>query len=114
MNELTKKLACEWAKDNIKTSCVAPWFIRTPLTETVMSQFIQKYSAHTHTSKYILSIMNDDVITRTPLGRLGEPEEVANWVAFLCLPLSSFVTGQIICADGGLTASGFFFPKSDL
>ncbi|KAE8656792.1 NAD(P)-binding Rossmann-fold superfamily protein [Hibiscus syriacus] len=54
------------------------------------------------------------VISRTPMGRLGEPEEVARLVALLCLPASSFITGQIICADGGLTANGVFFPRSDL
>ncbi|KAE8729454.1 Tropinone reductase-like protein [Hibiscus syriacus] len=98
MNELTKELACEWAKYNIRTNCVAPWFIRTPLTEPVLSS-----------SKFV-----EAVISRTPMGRLGEPEEVAHLVAFLCLPASSFITGQIICADGGLTANGFFFPRSDL
>ncbi|KAK8563236.1 hypothetical protein V6N12_011289 [Hibiscus sabdariffa] len=98
MNELTKELACEWAKDNIRTNCVAPWFIRTPLTEQVLSS-----------NKF-----KEAVIARTPLGRLGEPEEVAHLVAFLCLPASSFITGQIICADGGLTANGFFFLRSDL
>ncbi|GMI81756.1 hypothetical protein like AT5G06060 [Hibiscus trionum] len=98
MNELTKELACEWAKDNIRTNCVAPWFIRTPFAEPLL-----------RSSKF-----REAVIARTPLGRLGEPEEVAHLVAFLCFPASSFITGQIICADGGLTANGFFFPRSDL
>ncbi|WJX95142.1 tropinone reductase I [Trifolium repens] len=44
-------------------------------------------------------------ITRTPLGRIGEPEEVSSLVAFLCLPAASFITGQIICIDGGLTVN---------
>ena len=37
MNQLTKNLACEWAKDNIRTNCVAPWFINTPLSQSVMT-----------------------------------------------------------------------------
>lgn len=47
----------------------------------------------------------DEAITketsRVPLNRLGEPEEVASVVAFLCLPASSYVTGQTVCIDGG-------------
>lgn len=45
-------------------------------------------------------------ISRTPLARIGEPEEVSSLVAFLCLPAASFITGQIICVDGGLTVNG--------
>ena len=48
---------------------------------------------------------NDEVLrkeaSRVPLNRLGEPEEVASVVAFLCLPASSYVTGQTVCIDGG-------------
>ena len=130
MNQLTKDLACEWAKDNIRSNCVAPWFIRTPLVEPVMSlqhafcellyffwstvtlikllilpSFFQVLSS----SKFL-----EALVSRTPLGRPGEPEEVAHLVAFLCLPASSFITGQIICVDGGVTANGFFFPKARL
>ncbi|XWS71646.1 hypothetical protein CRYUN_Cryun03dG0156100 [Craigia yunnanensis] len=98
INQLTKDLACEWAKDNIRSNCVAPWFIRTPLVEPVLSS-----------SKFL-----EALISRTPLGRPGEPEEVAHLVAFLCLPASCFITGQIICVDGGVTANGFFFPRARL
>ena len=45
--------------------------------------------------------------TRTPLGRIGEPEEVAAAVAFLCLPASSYVTGECIAVDGGFLRYGF-------
>ncbi|XP_022730944.1 tropinone reductase homolog At5g06060-like [Durio zibethinus] len=98
MNQLTKDLACEWAKDNIRSNCVAPWFIRTPLVEPILS------------SNKFLEALN----SRTPLGRPGQPEEVAHLVAFLCLPASSYITGQIICVDGGVTANGFFFPRTRL
>ncbi|KAK6933507.1 hypothetical protein RJ641_036401 [Dillenia turbinata] len=45
--------------------------------------------------------------TRTPLGRVGEPREVSSLVVFLCLPAASYITGQIIAVDGGLTVNGF-------
>ncbi|PNY01382.1 tropinone reductase-like protein [Trifolium pratense] len=89
INQLTKNLACEWAKDNIRTNCVAPGPIRTPLAEP----FLQDEK------------LLNGFITRTPLGRIGEPEEVSSLVAFLCLPAASFITGQIICIDGGLTVN---------
>lgn len=44
----------------------------------------------------------------TPMKRVAEPEEVSPLVAFLCLPASSYITGQIIAVDGGMTVSGFF------
>lgn len=54
----------------------------------------------------------EEVISCTPLGRLGSPTEVSSLVAFLCLPASSYITGQIICVDGGMTISGFY-PRND-
>ncbi|KAL6978021.1 tropinone reductase I [Sarracenia purpurea var. burkii] len=93
MNQLTKNLACEWAKDNIRCNCVAPWYIRTLLTKPLLD------------NKEFL----DKVISRTPLGRPGEPKEVSSLVAFLCMSASSYITGQIISVDGGFTAFGFSF-----
>ena len=54
----------------------------------------------------------EEVLSCTPLGRLGDPTEVSSLVAFLCLPASSYITGQIICVDGGMTISGFY-PRND-
>nr|POF10498.1 isoform 3 of senescence-associated protein 13 [Quercus suber] len=95
MNQLAKNLACEWAKDNIRINSVAPWFIKTPLADTTYlcnENFLEA------------------VISQTPLGRIGEPKEVSSLVAFLCLPVSSYITGQTICVDGGFTVNGFSFP----
>ncbi|KAJ0021369.1 hypothetical protein Pint_32725 [Pistacia integerrima] len=89
MNQLAKNLACEWAKDNIRINSVAPWFVRTPLTEM-------------------------EVKCRTPMRRIGEPKEVSSLVAFLCLPAASYITVQTICVDGGFTVNGFFFPTTKL
>jgi len=90
INQLTRNLACEWANDNIRTNCVAPGPIRTPLTEE-----------HFKDEKLVNSF-----VSRIPLGRIGYAEEVSSMVAFLCLPAASFITGQIMCVDGGMTANG--------
>ncbi|KAJ6820159.1 tropinone reductase-like protein-like [Iris pallida] len=89
MNQLTKNLACEWAKDGIRTNCIAPGGIRTPL--------ILPYLTDEKEAQASMGI---------PLQRLGEPNEVASLAAFLCMPAASYITGQVICADGGKTISG--------
>ncbi|KAJ8432260.1 hypothetical protein Cgig2_013913 [Carnegiea gigantea] len=91
MNQLAKNLACEWAKDNIRVNSVAPGFIKTPLTAEIVS------------NKEFLKA----VTSRTSLGRVGEPEEVSSLVAFLCMPSSSYITGQTIFVDGGITVNCF-------
>ncbi|XP_059429422.1 tropinone reductase homolog At2g29360-like [Corylus avellana] len=93
LNQLTRSLACEWARDHIRTNCVAPAAIRTPLMD--------KVNAFTSNSK-AMEVSN----ARTPLGRPGEPEEVSSLVAYLCLPGASYITGQTICIDGGMSAFG--------
>ncbi|RZR79324.1 hypothetical protein BHM03_00005028 [Ensete ventricosum] len=60
--------------------------------------------------KICVRYQNDDFVKkethRIPLGRVGDPEEVAALVAFLCLPASRYINGQVICADGGRTVNG--------
>ncbi|XP_075100260.1 tropinone reductase 1-like isoform X1 [Nicotiana tabacum] len=94
MNQMTKNLACEWAKDNIRVNAVAPAIIATPLIEAAIKNPVQKEQV-------------DKCIVRTPLGRPGKPNEISSIVAFLCFPAASYVTGQVIFADGGYTANGF-------
>ena len=91
LHQLTKNLACEWAEDGVRVNAVAPWYIRTRRTSDALAQ-----------PDYL-----DEVLARTPMRRIGEPEEVAGAVAWLCLPASSYVTGECIAVDGGFLRYGF-------
>ncbi|GAB4824448.1 hypothetical protein Ancab_007334 [Ancistrocladus abbreviatus] len=97
MNQLARYLACEWAEDGIRSNVVVPGFIRTPLAEPVLSK----------------EECLKDINSRIPLGRTGEPKEISSVVAFLCLPASSYITGQNIIVDGGLTVNCFLPSLSD-
>jgi Tropinone reductase 1 len=91
LHQLTRNLAVEWAEDGVRVNAVAPWYIRTRRTSSKLAD-----------PDYL-----DDVLQRTPMGRIGEPEEVASAVAFLCLPAASYVTGECIAVDGGFLRYGF-------
>ncbi|RWR76372.1 senescence-associated protein 13-like protein [Cinnamomum micranthum f. kanehirae] len=94
LNQFTRNLACEWAKDNIRTNCVAPWIIKTemPAVKRVLEM------------ESVVKAM----LARTPLGRCGDPEEVSSMITFLCLPAASYITGQVIGIDGGFSVNGFY------
>jgi NAD(P)-dependent dehydrogenase (short-subunit alcohol dehydrogenase family) len=87
--QLTRSLAIAWAADNIRVNAVAPGWISTPLTEALQRD--DRRSA--------------ELISRTPLGRWGRPEEVAGPVLFLASELACFVTGAVLPVDGGYSVS---------
>ena len=85
----TRSLAAEWAIDNIRVNSVSPWYTQTPLTEAVFEQ------------KERL----DHIISRTPMQRVAQPEEMAGAVAFLAMDKASYITGQNLVVDGGVSIS---------
>ena len=89
--QMTRNLACEWAVDNIRVNAVAPWYIETPLADQVLKD-----------PEYL-----GEVLLRTPMKRIGKPEEVAAPVSFLAMDASSYITGQCIAIDGGFSINGF-------
>lgn len=92
MNQLSSNLACEWAADNIRVNVVSPWYIETPLAQQVLKN-----------NTYL-----EEVLSHTPLRRIGQPHEVSSAVAYLLMDCSSYITGQHICVDGGYTQNGFW------
>ena len=86
---LCKQLAAEWAPHRINVNLVAPTFVRT------------QQVAHMLSDQHFYN----NLVARIPLGRIAEPEDVWNAVLFLISPASSFVTGQTLYLDGGITAT---------
>jgi NAD(P)-dependent dehydrogenase (short-subunit alcohol dehydrogenase family) len=85
--QLTKSLAIAWANEGIRVNAVAPGFIVTPMT-----------------NKHIDPVFRANREARTPMGRWGQPEDIANAVLFLASDRASFITGAILPVDGGYLA----------
>ncbi len=89
LNILVKQLAAEWAPFGITVNGIAPTFIRTELVRGYLDDE-QFYKS---------------LVDRIPLGRIGDPIDVAGVALFLASPAAAFITGQILFVDGGITAT---------
>jgi NAD(P)-dependent dehydrogenase (short-subunit alcohol dehydrogenase family) len=90
---LTRALAVEWAKRGVRVNAVAPGHVRTPMLDHSLA---------------IGSVTEEIVQARTnriPMGRYAQPEEIAAVVLFLSSSAASYVTGEVICADGAITVN---------
>lgn len=97
---LTRNMTCEWAKYNIQINGIGPGYIVTAQTGPI----------HENGHPF-----NDLVMTRTPAGRWGQPEDVANAALFLASKASDFVNGHILFVDGGILANfGYVKGENDI
>lgn len=85
--QMTKVMALEWAKQGIQVNAIGPTYFETPLVAQLRND-PERYSF---------------IVDRTPMGRWGQPEELAGVVVFLASRASDFITGQTIFVDGGWT-----------
>lgn len=88
--QFTRHLTAEWSADQIRVNAISPWYIETPLTKTVLE-----------TPEHL-----EKILARTPMGRVGQPEEVSALASFLAMDKSSYITGQNIMVDGGMSVKG--------
>jgi NAD(P)-dependent dehydrogenase (short-subunit alcohol dehydrogenase family) len=91
MIQMTKNLAIEWAQYGINVNAIGPWYFRTPLTEKLLAD-----------EAYL-----NDILSRTPIKRVGELEDLVGPVVFLAGEGANYITGQTLFVDGGMTIYGF-------
>jgi gluconate 5-dehydrogenase len=89
LDALTRQYATEWAKHGIRVNAISPTFVRTEQAATLLAQ----------------PGFYDNLVSRIPLRRIADPDDLVGALLFFCSDASSFVTGQILTLDGGLTAT---------
>jgi len=92
LNMMTRVMAIEWAAHGVRVNAIAPGYVET--------EFITMLSA-----RGVLDAAQ--LARRTPMGRIGKPEEIGEVAVFLASPAASFITGEIVTADGGWSAYGY-------
>ncbi|MGY6769801.1 SDR family NAD(P)-dependent oxidoreductase [Komagataeibacter sp. NFXK3] len=95
MNQLTRVMALGLAPSNIRVNAIGPGSIETELLRDIMQANPD---------------MRHGMLSRTPMGRLGQPEEIAEIAVFLASPMASYITGQVIYADGGRLPLAYNVP----
>ena len=88
VHHLTRSLAAEWGARGVRVNAVAPTYIETPLTQFGITENPEMYKVW---------------LEMTPMGRVGQPDEIASIVHFLASDAASLMTGAIVAADGGYT-----------
>lgn len=88
---LTKELACEWGEHGVRVNAVGPGYIATPMVQGLID---------------VGKVDTERLNNRTPLGRLGSPEEVGKAIAFLASDWASYISGETLFVDGGWMAYG--------
>jgi Dehydrogenases with different specificities (related to short-chain alcohol dehydrogenases) len=91
---MTRTLAVEWAPHGIRVNAVAPGYTRTRMTDSLIEAG---------------KLRVEPIVARTPLRRFAEPGEIAQPILFLLSPAASYITGQILYVDGGLTVDGNWY-----
>ena len=89
INALMRQQATEWAQHGITVNAIAPTFVATPQVATILAD----------------EDFRKGLLARIPIGRIADPDDLVGAVLFFCSDASSFVTGQILTIDGGLTAT---------
>ncbi len=83
---MTRSMAVDLAQYGVRVNCVAPGFIKTPMTAEALNSDPER---------------KNKVFSRTPMGKMGEPEDIADAVFFFASNEAKFVTGVTMCVDGG-------------
>jgi NAD(P)-dependent dehydrogenase (short-subunit alcohol dehydrogenase family) len=92
LNMMTRVMAIEWAARGVRVNAIAPGYVETDFIKSLAARGI---------------LDTDKLARRTPMGRIGRPEEIGEVAVFLASSSASFITGEILTADGGWSAYGY-------